>query len=47
MNAITLANAARWNLQMAERAARRGNKHEAARLRENARQCLERLKVMS
>jgi hypothetical protein len=42
MNAITLANAARWNLQMAERAARKGNK-----VRENARQCLERLKVLS
>jgi hypothetical protein len=44
MNAITLANAARWNLETAERVAKRGNKREAARLRANARRCLERLK---
>jgi hypothetical protein len=47
MSAITLANAARWNLHMAERAARKGNKREAERLRANARQCLERIKGLS
>jgi hypothetical protein len=56
MNAVTLTNAARWNLDQAERVAKRGNKREADRMiakldadrhRANARQCLERLKDLS
>ena len=29
MNAVTLTNAARWNLDQAERVAKRGNKRDA------------------
>jgi hypothetical protein len=56
MNAITLYNAARWNLNMAHRVERRStkseaerfaNKREAERLRATAKQCLQRLKEMS
>jgi hypothetical protein len=44
MNAVTLTNAARWNL---EKAAKCRNKRDAERLRANARRCLERLKDLS
>jgi hypothetical protein len=47
MNAVTLANAARWNLDKAKLVAKRGNKREAERLRANAQRCLERLKDLS
>jgi hypothetical protein len=45
MNAITLYDAARWNLHMADRAVKKkGDKREAERLRANARSCMRRLK---
>jgi hypothetical protein len=46
MNAVTLANAARWNLDKAKLVAK-WNKREAERLRANAQQCLQRLKDLS
>ena len=56
MNAVTLTNAARWNLAKAKHVQTRGtkseaqrlnNKREAERLRANAQRCKQRLKELS